>query len=183
MSDLGQSCVFSWIKAVCSVLIMKAIGRARANSHPDTLHGIVSVQVFRLHVVISIDNLLLYFLSQQLIFNPSPYQISSDHPSFYFFNPLYAGIQKLPTSKCRLHPFENVNYWQNFFLKVYDWSKQTGAKIRAHFCGPWSWLQPVCNFEKRADVPVSGIEWVNPECAGKQISTFAKRLNPGPPPN
>jgi len=23
--------------------------------------------------------------------------------------------------------------------------KQAGAKIRAHLCGPWSWLQPVCN--------------------------------------
>jgi len=42
----------------------------------------------------------------------------------------------------------NVNIWL-YICKIYGaGGKQAGAKIMAHFCGPWSLFQPVCNLTK-----------------------------------
>ena len=64
-------------------------------------------------------------------------------------SPIAAWDTKWPPWKICLHQLEKSLVFQYFFQKKCSiGGKDAWAKIRAHLCGPWSWLQHACKCTK-----------------------------------
>ena len=75
--------------------------------------------------------------------------------------PLHAGIQNGRHKKVVCTSLE-ISFLSIFFKQYSAGGKQAGVTIRAHICGPWSWLQPVCNFLKVLTYQCPEWNWLKP---------------------